>query len=266
MYKRFIAVLGVVFLLLELAIVPFAAKLMFNDHFSELSPVEIIVLSMSFGSVFLCIVMSFSSLSERKNYPIHTFLFELMVFLCFLAPITELTTRELDSVNMPKLNMICNTLFYLIGINIAYVIMRYEFLLIDTDKKPSLKKVRMIASAAMLIDNIATLLNIPFGFFFTITPEGVYQSAPTYWLAYIPPILIIALIVIIAVKELPAGKQRMTFMLFWVFAISASALQMWHSELSLQYTGYTLSIVMIYLNIQCELDSKHAVITESKDS
>lgn len=254
MSKRVSKAFGILFLLLELAVVPQAIELMLHQHFSDLSPLSIITLSMTFGSIALCILMSYSSMSEHDSYPLHTFLFELMVFLCALAPMTDLITKALDSSGMPRLNMLVNTVFYLIGISVAYVIMLYEFLIIGTDKKPILKKIKRWASILVILDVLATLLNVRFGYFFIINESGMYRSAPTYWTAYIAPALVIAAIAVTAARELPPGRQQRAFLTFWVFATVSSLLQGFHEELSVQYTGYTLSLIVIYLNIQSELD------------
>ena len=245
---------GILFLLLELAVVPKAIDLMLDQPLASLPPVRIIALAMTFGSIALCILMSFSSMSENDDYPLHTFLFELMVFMCCIAPMTDLITKALDTAGKPALNMLVNTVYYLVGINVAYVIMLYEYLIIGADDKPLLKKVRRLASILMILDNLATLLNIRFGYFFTISKDGAYQSAPTFWIAYIAPALIIAVTVITAAREIKPGRIRRAFLTFWIYAILASLLQAWQEALTVQYTGYTLSLIVIYMNIQSEPD------------
>lgn len=265
MNKRLSRAFGILFLLLELAVVPKAIELMLNQHLSYLSPMRIIALSMTFGSIALCILMSCSAMSEQKSYPVHTFLFELAVFLCCIAPMTDLITRALDGTGRPVLNMAVNTIFYLVGINIAYVIMLYECLIVGAKDKPKLKKVRRAASILMLLDNLATLLNVRFGYFFTINERGMYESTPTFYLAYLAPALIIAATAVIAAREMRPGKKRNAFLFYWVFAILASALQAWKPELTVQYTGYTLSLIVIYVNIQSELDTSYANDPDQED-
>lgn len=246
---------GIIFLLIEIALVPKAIDLMLNQHLSHLPAISIVALSMTFGSIALCILMSFSSMSEHESYPKHTFLFEFMIFMCCLASMTDLITRALDTADRPGLNMFVNTVYYLIGINMAYVLMLYEFLLTDADRKPEFKMIRHFAAALMILDNIAMLMNIRFGFFFTITESGMYKSAPTYWMAYVVPALIIAVTVVNAAKNMPKGRQKRTFLFFWIFALAAALLKIFNSALTVQYTGVTLSLIVIYLNIQCELDT-----------
>lgn len=255
MNKRLSKAFGILFLLLELAAVPKAIDLMLDQHLSYLPPVQIVILSMTFGSIALCILMAFSAMSEAEDYPLHTFLFELMVFLCCIAPITDLATRVLDRAGRPGLNMLFNTAFYLVGINMAYIIMRYELLIIGTERKPLLRKIERAAAALVIADDLATLLNIRFGYFFTITESGSYRYAPTYWLAYIAPVLIIAATVIVAAREMRPGRQKRAFLFFWVFGILTSLLQAWREELTLQYTGYALTMLVIYINVQSELDA-----------
>lgn len=266
MNKRVSKAFGVLFLLLELIVVPKAIDLLLNQHLSYLPPVQIVTLTMTFGSIALCILMTFSAMSEQDSYPMHTFLFELMVFLCCVAPMTDLITNALDTMGKPGLNMLVNTVFYLMGINIAYVIMLYEFLIVGADRKPALKRIRRLASILMLLDNLATLLNIRFGYFFTITESGMYQSAPTFWVAFLAPALIIAVIVFTAAREMRPGRQRRSFLFFWVFAILASVLQSWQANLSVQYTGYTLSLIVIYLNVQSELDTSCVIVSDREDT
>ena len=246
---------GILFLLLEIAVVPKAIELMLHQKLSAMSPIGIIVLAMTFGSIALCILMSYSSMSEHDNYPLPTFLFELMVFLCCAAPMTDLITRTLDASGKSGLNMLVNTVYYLVGISIAYLIMLYEFLIIGADKDPKLKKRKRIMSALYILYILAAALNVRFGYFFTIGEDGTYHSAPTFWIAYLVPVLIIAVTVYTAAKEISPGRERRTFMLYWIFAISASAFQGWQSDMSLQYAGYTFTLVAIYMNIQSELDT-----------
>ncbi len=255
MNKRVSKAFGILFLLLELAIIPKALDLMLDQHISAMPPIRIVVLSMTFGSIALCVLMSFSSMSEHNSYPLLTFLFELMVFMCCLAPMTDLITRALDTMNRPGMNMLVNTVFYLIGINVAYVIMLYEFLVIGIDGKPVWKKVRKAASVLMILGNLATLLNVRFGYFFTINASGAYQSAPTFWLSFLAPAAIIAATVIAAAREMRPGRQRRTFLFFWIFVMLSYVLQIWQEALAVQYTGYTLSLIVIYVNIQSELDT-----------
>lgn len=255
MNKRVSKAFGILFLLLELSVIPKAISLLISQPLSDLSLDRIIALATTFSSITLCLLMSFSSLREHDSYPLHTFLFELTVFLCCLAPMTELFTEALDHAGRAGLNMLVNTVFYLIGINIAYVLMLYEFLIIGIQDKPALKKIRFLATILMIIDNLATLFNIRFGYFFTINESGMYQSAPTYWLAYLIPAIIVAIIAIAAIKEMKPGRQRIAFQFFWIFTIIATLIQIWRNELSLQYTGYTLSLIVIYMNIQSELDA-----------
>ena len=264
MNKNISKAFGILFLLLELAIVPKAIDLMLNQPLASLPPIKIVALSMTFGSIALCIILSYSSMSEHNSYPKHTFLFETAVFLCCMAPMTDLITKALDTAGKPSLNMFVNTIYYLIGINIAYVITVYEYLIIDAEKKPFFKKAKQLATIITILDNAATLLNIRFGFFFTINEQGTYQSAPTYWTAYIAPAIVIAITVITAAKEMSPGRQKRAFLSFWAFAMIFSSIQAWQSELSVQYTGFTLSLIVIYINIQSELDALDAIPTERK--
>ena len=266
MNRRISKAFGALFLALELAIVPKAIDLMLSQRLSALSPVQIVVLAMTFGSIALCILMSFSSLSEADDYPRHVFLFELMVFLCCVSSVTDFMTKALDSTGRSGLNMLVNTVYYLVGVNLAYGIMRYEFLVIGFDDKPKLKRIRDLLSLLAIAGSAATLLNARFGYFFTITADGTYQSAPTYWLSYIAPAVIVLVTAAAAAREMRPGRQRRAFLYFWAFALLASALQAWRPELSFQYTGYTLSLIVLYVNIQSELDVACVNIRDSEAS
>lgn len=246
---------GILFLLLELLFVPKAISLMLERHLSYLSPEEIIAVSTSFSSTALCVLMSFSSLSDNDSYPLYTFLFELAAFLCCLTSMTELMSVALSSSGRQGLNMLVNTVYYLLGVSIAFTILLYELLLIGNDDRPNLKKLRRLAVVLFIVDTLATLLNIRFGYFFTISENGMYQSAPTFWLSYLIPVAFIVLTVITAAREMRPGRQRQAFLYFWVFAVIFSLLQIWREKISVQYTGYTLSLIVIYMNVQGELDS-----------
>lgn len=255
MNKRLSKTFGILFLLSELALVPLALKLMLDQPLSSLSPLRIVAIAMTFGSIALCIVMSFSSLSDNNSYPLHTFLFELIVFLCALTPLTEFLTVMLNTAGKPEVNMAVNTLYYLTGISLAYVIHLYEYLVINAKEKPHLKLFRILAAFLTVAGIAATLLNIRLGYFFTISQNGAYQSAPTFWLSYIAPFLLVVLIFITALREMQPGRQRRAFLFFWVFALISALIQGIRSDLSVQYTGYIMAVLVIYLNVQSELDT-----------
>lgn len=254
MNKHVSKAFGIFFLILELAVVPEALRLMLDQRLSKMSPLEIIVLTLTFGSIALCILMSFSSLSEHGSYPAHTFLFELMVFICCIAPVTDLATKVLDSAGKPAWNLAVNTVFYLDGISLAYVILRYEFLIIEAGRKRILKRAQQAASLLTILDVLAVFLNIRYGFFFTITESGAYHSASTFWTSYIAPSIILIIMFVTAAREIRPGRQRQTFLFFWLFTLLTTLIQNWQKTLSLQYAGYTLSVIVIYMNIQSELD------------
>lgn len=265
MNKRVTGAFGVFFLLLELAIVPKSVELMMNRHLSALSPEQIFSTAMTLGSIALCILMTYSALSDKDSYPLHTFLFELTVLLCCAAPFTELITEALNTTGWPAMNMLANTVFYMVGINMTYVIMMYEYLIIGERNKPVLKKTRYLATVLMLLDNLATLLNIPYGFFFVITENGMFQASPTYWTAYLAPGIIILLTVITAFREMRPCRQQKAFIFFWIFGILTSIIQMWRPSLSFQQAGYTLSLLVLYINIQSELDVPCTILKNQEE-
>ena len=63
MNKHLSKFFGILFLLLELIIVPEAVELMLSQNLSELPSIRIVALAMTFGSIALCILMSYSPLT-----------------------------------------------------------------------------------------------------------------------------------------------------------------------------------------------------------
>ncbi len=266
MNKRTSKALGILFLLIELAIVPKAIDLMLDLHLSELSPLRMVSLSMTFGSIALCVLMLFSSLSDHECYPRQTILFELMVFLCGLLSLTEFFTNSLNLHDRPRANLLINTSFYMMALFTAGLILAYELEIIEAKKKPRLRKIKYVAVILVAVDFIATLLNMRLGFIFTINEEGAYESTPTFWLAYIIPALLVMITVIVASKEMEKGRARTAFKYFWVFALISSVILFCNSSIAVEYTGYTLSLVVLYVNVQSELDTVCFQMTEGGHS
>ena len=255
MNKRTSKTIGILFLLIELAIVPKAIDLMLDLHLSELSPIRMVSLSMTFGAIALCILMLFSSLSDHDHYPRQTVLFELMVFLCGLLSLTEFFTNSLDLQDRPRANMLINTSFYMMALFASGIILAYEFVIIEAKKKPKLRKIKYLALILIAVDFVAILLNMRLGFIFTINEQGAYQSAPTFWLAYIIPAMLVAMTVWVASKEMEKSRARTAFKYFWVFALISSVILICDKFIAVEYTGYTLSLVVLYVNVQSELDT-----------
>ena len=255
MSKRLCKAFGVLFLLLELLFLPLAAELMLKEHLSDLPTIEIVTMATNIGSIALCLLMSFSAMSEQDSYPLRTVLFQLIIFVCSAIPISDLIARTVDTAGRPDLNMLANTVYYMLAIGLAYLVLVYEFRLIGARNKPALIGARRLALVLTLLGELQTLLNIRFGYFFTITETGRYVSAPTYWVSYIVPVALIVIMIVTAAREMVPGKQQRAFFFFWLFALVTTILQVWRSDLSFQLTGYTLSLVVLYLNVQSELDT-----------
>ena len=255
MTKKVSKTFGILFLILELAMIPRGIAFMLNRHLSNMNPLSTVTTTMTFGSIALCILMSYASMSEHEDYPRQTFCFELMLFLCSIAPMTDLITIALDGQGQPGLMMFVNTVFYLIGAFIAYVLLRYEMIIIGIDGRPEYVKLKRIALILVILYVAATILNASFGYFFTISENGSYVSSDTFWLSYIIPFTIVAITAVMANREMRPGKQRKAFLYFWLFAAGASLIQIWQPEVAIQYTGYALSMAVIYINIQNELDA-----------
>lgn len=116
------------------------------------------------------------------------------------------------------------------------------------------KNFRRLALALGLLHMAGTILSVWNGMFFTITPENIYRRGDWFWLSQALPFSIYAVdIVIFAAyrKSLPRRDFRILSS-YIVFPLAAEAVQMFHYGVALLNTGVSLSLLIVFINIQSE--------------
>lgn len=243
------------YFLLELALIPFSIFFMLNQHLSGQNIYHITSMAMTLGSIILCILMTYACMTERiRHIRLHN-QFTTMVFLCGFNLWIDLISQALDISGMPGTNMLISVIYYMIGVDITYVFMMYELTILNQLHNPRYKTAIWIMRLITIIGNVLIIADFWQPIFFYIDEFGRYSRTSTFWLSYITPFALIIFTVYVALRENKIGIHKGTMTLFWAIPLITTMVQMFIKDMSVQYSGYTVSLMLIYYFIHSELDT-----------
>lgn len=111
-----------------------------------------------------------------------------------------------------------------------------------------------IATVMCAIHIICCLLSLWNGMFFTITRDNRYQRGSWFWLSQLIPILMYGLDVMIFARYRNHLNRKDVRILssYIILPLAAEVFQMFHYGVALLNTGITVSLLLIFVNIQAE--------------
>ena len=115
----------------------------------------------------------------------------------------------------------------------------------------------------LTITIITRLLNIRFGYFFTVSSAGVYSRGPFQFLSYIYTIAIQALVIYMLIKSDAPSTQKRSVVAFTILPFIASVVSIFVYGLSLMYACVLISIMMIYSAFFVKLEEDKDKIIEN---
>ena len=202
--------------------------------------------------LFVCCVVDFSrdSLSQR--------FFVLLVLVDFFAMFFDELAWLVDGMaEHATINLVVNTFYYISTPMTAYLFWKYvvAFLKLEDSR---VKFWQYVFDIGIILEVIIILLNIPFGFYFTIDSDGVYSRAGFYIcsLLYTYFTLISTLVLIIRARKRLKTYQVVILFLYAMLPFCAGIVQMFFYGLSITSQVTMLVFLLMYcvLNVMQNRD------------
>nr|WP_317413045.1 histidine kinase [uncultured Solibaculum sp.] len=121
--------------------------------------------------------------------------------------------------------------------------------------KIKVKKVYwQISLALAALQGGLSILSPATGMYFSITDQNIYQRGELFWLPQLIPVMMygVALWTLIVYRRYLNWKERIFFLSYIIFPAIAEVLQISFYGIALVNGGATLSILLIFVNIQWE--------------
>lgn len=128
-------------------------------------------------------------------------------------------------------------------------------------------RVALVLAGMHIVGCVLSLWN---GMFFTITTENCYQRGPFFWLSQFIPFLIYVLdaAIFIVYRKSLLRKDFMILTSYIVLPLLTEIIQMSHYGIALLNTGVSLSLLIIFINIQSErelrMERQEKELTEAR--
>lgn len=179
----------------------------------------------------------------------------------FLSLFMDYCSWMIDGIGSRKLLIFINTTLYLSNLLLTAAYARF---IVDSTANPKAKKKYYYVIYGFLAESIITrLLNIQFGFFFSISETGVYSRGPLQFVSYTYTIFIQAMIIYMLVKSKANITQKKAVIAFTILPFIASIVSIFVYGLSLMYACVLISIMMIYSAFFVKLEEDKDKIIEN---
>lgn len=203
-----------------------------------------------FLNIFFCMGTMFGIGSNDKKY---TSFFALCC--CnFLAMFLDIQSWINDGVAPQTTMIIINTALYIVNQFISAFTGAF-MIEISGEKEENKKKYHILVDSLLIVTIIAILLNIKFGYLFTVDSNGVYERGEYQFLAYGFTIFVMLLIIILSLKHRSDKKQRVAVLSFTLLPFAATIASIFVYGLSITYACILIAIVMIYSIFFLEVES-----------
>ena len=242
---------------------------------NKLRPSYIIDVSIDITGMILCGVLIFSLANDKPWDIQNRSLFRLIFTLCLLFHFDSLSSFLEGRAEYARGVILSNFLLFFAETLLIYCFWTYirEELQIDKKKIPVINSICRIA---LVIELVLDVLNIKFGFFFTVDASGEYVAGSLEGLAELSTFIIylIIWIVILRAKNRPL-REKAILLSFQVFPIIANVLGLIFGDYASVFPSYLFSIMLIYINVfavrsrklleqQAELDKQRTMLMVSQ--
>jgi len=219
------------------------------DNLYLLRPAYIRDVSIDITGMFICGLLIFSLAFDKPWDKQNRALFRLIFTLCMNFHF-DLASSFMEGDPTARLGVLCtNTLLFFSETLLIYCFWVYIREEMQIDKK-RIPYVNLICKGALLVDLVLDILNLFFGFMFTVDAAGEYVNGSFQNLSELTNfvIYITVWVVIIRTRDFPF-KEKLILLTFQVFPIIAHLFSVVSLEYSVVFPTYLFAIMLIYINV-----------------
>ena len=199
--------------------------------------------SMALGYIlFVCSIVDLSDNEENLNY------YLLMIFTCFVSTFTDEICWLVDGKpELTFLNGMANTIYYMGAPVLAFLFWRYVVSYLEIAKE-RIRKYNIGFAAGLATAVLLRVLNVAFGFYFYIDPDGVYHRGSLYIFSnlYTYSTIILTIILVVIARKKFKRYQVVILFLYAFFPLVVGLVSVFSYGLSLTSPVIMLVLLMMY--------------------
>jgi anti-sigma regulatory factor (Ser/Thr protein kinase) len=172
----------------------------------------------------------------------------LLLFTCFSSAFLDEVCWIVDGdLSQLYLNVIANTLYFMGAPVMAFLFWRYVVSYLGVDN-PGIKRFNIFLSCGLLIAVIVRLLNIMFGYYFYIKPDGHYQRGDYFIFSnlYAYATMVLTLVLVYLARKRFKKYQIVILYMYAFFPLAIGILSVFTFGLSLSSPVIMLVLLLMY--------------------
>lgn len=225
--------------------------------------------------MILCAVLIFSLLHDKPWDAQNRSLFRLVITLCLLFYFDASSSFFEGKAEYVKGVILVNSLIFFVETLLRYCFWTYIREELSIDKK-TIPVINNICRSVLFVTFVLVLLNLKFGFLFSVNETAKYIGGS---LEYLTEILSLIIYVVIFVSVIRAKKrsvrEKMILLTFQIFPIVANVIGTVTDDYSPVFPTYLFAVMLIYINVfamrgkrlleqQAELNKQRAMLMVSQ--
>lgn len=223
-----------------------------KNRFFSLSTEAVANIIMEMFGMALCGFLYFSVLiDDRKSHFRDLFLF--MIFHeCMILFLDSTTWFMQFKPQFTLLLKIANCLFFILGTEIITLFWNTQVEIMNL-KSRAKKPLFVVIQVLAVVQIIAIIGNIFFGYFYTIENANFITNKKTGNLQYVYSMVVFIVSLYYAITTKTSMKIKAPFIAINILPLCVSILQQFHYTLSFMYISVLAALIILYINIQVDM-------------
>lgn len=223
-----------------------------ENNFFSLSTEAVANIVMEMFGMALCGFLYFSVLiDDRKSRFRDLFLF--MIFHECMILFLDSTTWFMQYKPQFTLPLkIANCFFFILGTEIITLFWNTQVEIMNL-KSRAKHWVFVMIQVMAVVQIIAIILNVFFGYFYTIENANFITNKTTGNLQYVYSMVVFIVSLYFAITTKTSGKIKAPFIAINILPLCVSILQLFYPTLSFMYISVLAALIILYINIQVDM-------------
>ena len=217
-------------------------------HVEQLTPIFIFNVSIDLCAMILGYILYICAVIDKQWNGDNLDYFLLMIVTVFIGLYADMICWLTDG--NPDFRSLCisaNTVFYCVTPVLAYSFWRYVLTFLNVEKERS-RKYDLIFRIGMFIAILVRVINLFFGFFFTVDESGTYHRGPFFMVAYVYSfsVLILTLVLVVIARKRFKSYQIVALFIYSFVPIIVGVVSIFIYGISLLCPVYMTTLLLIY--------------------
>ena len=217
-------------------------------YMGRLTPIFIVNVSMDLCAMVLGYILYICAVIDKQWNGENLDYFLMMIVTVFVGLYADMICWLTDG--KPEYRILCiaaNTVFYCVTPIVAYLFWRYVLTFLNVEKEKSFK-FDVIFRIGLALAILVRILNLFFGYLFTVDESGTYHRSPAFILAYIYSfaVTILTLLLVVSARKRFKKFQIVALFIYTMVPVSVGVVSIFIYGLSLLCPVYMTTLLLIY--------------------